>query len=252
MDTGRGLGPSTPRSGPARPGALFEFDAVSLRRDGTDILRSVTVVLPDRGVTVVIGASGAGKSSLLRCCNRLEAPTSGTIRFAGGDLAATDPLAHRRRCGMVFQAPVPFPGSVLDNLRVAAPALSESAADALLERAGLDPALRDREADALSGGEAQRMVLARALATEPAVLLADEATSALDASATIRLEDLASSLAQDGMPVIWVTHDLAQMRRLADHLVVMAHGTVSWTGDPCGEGADDAITDALDRGARER
>jgi putative ABC transport system ATP-binding protein len=214
------------------PVSLFDLRGVGLVRDGTEILRSVDLDIPATGITVIVGVSGAGKSTLLRCCNRLEAPTSGSIRYRGVDLAEIDPLALRRRCAMVFQAPVVFAGTVLDNLRVADPTLTEADADRLLARAGLAPSLRDRDADGLSGGEAQRLVVARALATGPEVLLADEATSALDAGATTRLEALARALADDGMPVVWVTHDLDQMARLADHLVVMADGAVLWSGRP--------------------
>lgn len=209
---------------------LFAFEGVGLERDGTRVLDDVTVAVPAEGVTVFVGPSGAGKSTLLRCCNRLEAPTSGTVRFRGDDLATLDPLAHRRCVAMVFQAPARFPGTVADNLRAVATELSDGDAAALLDRVGLDPALLDRQADALSGGEAQRMVLARALTTRPEVLLADEPTSALDSTATRRLEALARDLADDGMPVLWVTHDLDQVDRLADHLVVLDAGRVTWSG----------------------
>lgn len=219
---------------------LFAFEGVGLERDGTRVLDDVTVDVPDAGITVFVGASGAGKSTLLRCCNRLEEPTTGTVRFRGAPLVGLDPLAHRRRVGMVFQAPARFPGTVRDNLRAVAP-LEDAEARDLLDRVGLDPALLDRSADALSGGEAQRMVLARALTTAPEVLLADEPTSALDAGATERLEDLARDLAADGMPVLWVTHDLDQVRRLADHLVVLRHGRVIWSGPAAGADAADAL-----------
>lgn len=224
---------------------LFAFDGVGLERDGTPVLAEVTLDLPDAGVTVFVGASGAGKSSLLRCCNRLEVPTSGVVRFRGDDLATLDPLAHRRRVGMVFQAPARFPGTVAANLRAVASDLSADAAGDLLDRVGLDRGLLDRRADALSGGEAQRMVLARALTTEPEVLLADEPTSALDTAATRRLEALARSLADDGLPVVWVTHDLDQVHRLADHVVELEAGRVTWSG-PASEwdpraGASEAV-----------
>ena len=209
---------------------LFAFEGVGLERDGTRVLDDVTLDLPDGGVTVLVGASGAGKSTLLRCGNRLEVPTSGCVRFRGDDLAVLDPLAHRRRVAMVFQAPATFPGTVAANLRAVASELSDAEAGDLLERVGLDRSLLDRQADALSGGEAQRMVVARALTTGPEVLLADEPTSALDAAATHRLEDLARGLADDGLPVVWVSHDLDQVRRLADHLVVVRAGRVAWTG----------------------
>jgi putative ABC transport system ATP-binding protein len=217
---------------PAVAVPLFAFEGVGLERGGTRVLDDVWLELPDRGVTVLVGASGAGKSTLLRCGNRLEVPTSGCVRFRGDDLAALDPLAHRRRVAMVFQAPATFPGTVAANLRAVASELSDAEVGDLLDRVGLDRALLDRQADALSGGEAQRMVVARALTTGPEVLLADEPTSALDAAATHRLEDLARGLADDGLPVVWVSHDLDQVRRLADHLVVVRAGRVAWTGPP--------------------
>ena len=175
----------------------------------------------------------------------MEAPTAGTIHFRGDDLQALDPLAHRRRVAMVFQAPTPFPGTVADNLRAVVPDLGDDEAHDLLTRVGLDPALLGRTADALSGGEAQRLVLARALTTGPEVLLADEATSALDATATARLEGLARTVADEGMPVLWVTHDLDQARRLADHLVVTRAGRVTWTGPGADPTAAAAVQDAL-------
>lgn len=224
---------------------LFALERVGLVRDGTEVLRDVDLCVPDGGITVLVGASGAGKSTLLRCLNRLECPTSGSIRFRGEDLVDLDPLAHRRRVAMVFQAPTPFPGTVAENLRTAAPDLTDDDACRLLQRVGLSRDLLDRSADALSGGEAQRLVLARALTTGPDVLLADEATSALDATATRHLEELARSLADEGMPVLWVTHDLAQARRLADHLVVTRAGAVTWSGPARDPAAEGAVRDAL-------
>lgn len=224
---------------------LFTLEGVAVRRGGARILDGVDLSVPSAGVTVLIGMSGAGKSTVLRLCNRLEAPTSGTVRFRGTDVATLDPLAHRRRVAMVFQAPTPFPGTVLDNLRAVTPDLDAAGGRDLLDRVGLGPDALDRTADSLSGGEAQRLVLARALTTGPEVLLADEPTSALDATATTRLEALARTLATDGLPVVWVTHDLEQMRRLADHLVVLRAGRVAWRGPALAAGAEPAIARAL-------
>jgi ABC-type transport system involved in cytochrome c biogenesis ATPase subunit len=138
----------------------------------------------------------------------LEVPTEGTVRFRGDDLAALDPLALRRRVGMVFQRPTLFPGTVADNLAVAEPAIGEDAAADALHRAGLDRSFLTRTADDLSGGEAQRACLARTLVTEPEVLLMDEPTSALDADSTHVLEHVSGvDLADGGVPVLWVTHD---------------------------------------------
>lgn len=226
--------------------ALFAFDGVVL----PGRLHGVTGVIPDGGITVVVGASGSGKSSLLRCCNRLDAPSAGTVRFRGRDVATLDPRRHRRQVGMVFQAPVAFPGTVLDNLRVAEPTFSHEQGAALLVRVQLDPALLDREAGTLSGGEAQRMVLARCLATGPEVLLLDEPTSALDGHATRRLEERARDAAAAGLSLVWVTHDVGQLRRLADHAVVMAGGRWRWSGALDGGELPDDVVAFLDQEER--
>jgi len=216
---------------------LFSFEGLTVSGAGRQRLGDLTGTIPDRGITVIVGPSGAGKSTLLRCCNRLDAPTAGSVRFRGDDVAVLDPRAHRRRVGMVFQAPVAFPGTVLDNLRVADSGITAERAEDLLARVHLDAAMITRDAGTLSGGEAQRMVLARCLVTGPEVLLLDEPTSALDAPATRRLEMLARELADDGLPQVWVSHDLDQLRRLADHVVVLIDGRWAWSGDP---GADNA------------
>jgi putative ABC transport system ATP-binding protein len=181
-------------------------------------------------VTVIVGPSGAGKSSLLRLCNRLELADGGAVRFHGEDVRDLDPIALRRRVGMVFQTPTPFGGTVRDNLRVARPDLDDAAARGVLTRAALDPGLLDRPAADLSGGEAQRMCVARALVTEPEVLLLDEPTSSLDLTATLALEHLARSLVAESVVPVWVTHDLGQMRRLADHVLVVVDGTLVHAG----------------------
>lgn len=205
---------------------LFTFDNVSLITDGQTRLDDVDLAIPDRAITVIVGASGSGKSSLLRLCNRLEAPTRGVVRFRGEDLAALDVHAHRRRVGMLFQRPIPFAGTVRQNLRVAAADLTDDEGAALLERVTLDGSFLERPADRLSGGEAQRMCLARSLATDPDVLLADEATSSLDPEATRRLEELAAKLRDDGIAVLWVTQEPEQIDRIADHAVRVTAGKV--------------------------
>jgi putative ABC transport system ATP-binding protein len=213
-------GPDGRDAGLGDAGPLFRFDDVVV----TGRLAGVSLEVPSAGVTVVQGPSGAGKSTLLRCCNRLEAPDSGTVLYRGRNLAGLDVLAHRREVGMVFQAPVVFPGTVADNVRMADPG---AGVEALLERVGLEATLATRAADRLSGGEAQRVCLARALATQPRVLLADEPTSSLDPEAMLLLEGLLRELADDGVPVILVTHDAGQARRLAGELVRMSDGRVA-------------------------
>jgi putative ABC transport system ATP-binding protein len=207
--------------------ALFAFDAVTVAGAAArPRLDAVSVELPDGGVTGVAGPSGAGKSTLLRCCNRLEAPDRGVVRYRGEDLAGRDVLAHRREVGMVFQQPVLFPGTVRDNLLVADPGLDDERAGALLEHAALDASFLAREAGSLSGGEGQRACLARALATRPRVLLMDEPTSALDRDATLLLERLMRMLVDEGVPVVLVTHDDEQRARVADAVLELRDGRV--------------------------
>ena len=193
----------------------FRFEDVSLEVDGVRILDHVDLVVPTGGITVMVGPSGSGKSTLLRLCNRLEVPTSGVVRYRDRDIASLDPLDHRRRVGMVFQRPTLFAGTVRDNLLVAAPGTSDQDLGDVLERVSLDRELLDRTGDDLSGGEAQRACIARALLTEPEVLLMDEATSALDPDARRAIERLATDLACSGLTLLWVTHDLDQAERLA-------------------------------------
>jgi putative ABC transport system ATP-binding protein len=207
--------------------ALFDFDAVTVAGNGRPRLDAVTLSLPDAGVTAIVGPSGAGKSTLLRCCNRLEAPTGGVVRYRGEDLAGRDVLAHRREVGMVFQSPVLFPGTIADNVRVAAPRATDADVAALLERAALDAAFATRSADELSGGEAQRATLARALATEPRVRLMAEPTSALDDAATGILERLMRELADGGVPVILVSHARDPVARVADARIELDDGRVA-------------------------
>ena len=206
---------------------LFAFEAVTVSgSDGRHRLRDVTATFAAPGVTAIVGPSGSGKTTLLRCCNRLDVPASGVVRFRGDDLGALDVLGLRRRVGMVFQRPIPFAGTCADNLRVADPALDDSAAAALLDRVGLDGGFVARDAREISGGEAQRLCLARALAVEPEVLLVDEPTASLDATSRAVIEGVVRDLAAAGVAVLWVSHDLDQVTRVADDVVVVVDGRV--------------------------
>ncbi len=209
---------------------LYAFEDVWVSRNGVDILRGVTASVRGAGVTCILGPSGSGKTTLLRLCNRLEVPSAGTVVFNGVDVATLDPLQLRRRAGMVFQRPTLFPGSVRDNLLVARPGASEAEMLGVMERVGLGPDYLGRTADNLSGGEAQRACVARTLLAGPQVVLFDEATSSLDPAPKARLEETARHLADDGMAVLWVTHDLEQTRRLADDVLVVIDGTVAFAG----------------------
>lgn len=195
-------------------------------------MRGVTLEIPTGGITALVGPSGSGKSTLLRLCNRLEVPTSGSVAYRGRPLAGMDPLRLRRQVGMVFQRPVLFAGTVRDNLAEADGGAGPIEFGNVLQRAALDSSFLDRPAAELSGGEGQRVCLARSLLAGPEVLLMDEPTSSLDGAAVSRLEKLGKGLADAGMPIVWVTHDLAQMRRIADRVAVLVGGSLSFTGRP--------------------
>ena len=216
---------------------LFRFDRVTVMGSSGIRLREVSLALPAVGICVVLGPSGSGKSTLLRLCNRLEVPTKGVVYYRQQPLAAVDPLALRRQVGMVFQRPVLFAGSVRDNLAEANGTSDSTSFRNALARAALDASFLERPATELSGGEAQRVCLARTLLAGPDVLLMDEPTSSLDGAAVSRLEDLGRSLADRGTPVVWVTHDLEQMNRLADHVVVLLDGAPRFSGFPAELGA---------------
>jgi putative ABC transport system ATP-binding protein len=176
------------------------------------VLRDLSVTI-EPGATAVLGPSGAGKSTLLRLLNRLADPDAGTIRFRGDDVRSLDPLDLRRRAVLVPQVPAPLPGSVADNV-CCGPGLRGEIVDPAkpLELAGLDASFAERDASRLSVGEQQRVMLARALALDPEVLLLDEPTAALDEEAK---EGVERTLANLPCSMVLVTHEPAQAERLA-------------------------------------
>jgi putative ABC transport system ATP-binding protein len=180
----------------------------------------------DSGVTALLGPSGSGKSSLLRLLNRLADPDEGVVRFQGHDARELDVRELRRRACMVPQLPAPLPGTVADNIRYG-PALFGRAVgvEGPLELAGLTKLYADREADQLSVGEQQRVMLARALALEPDVLLLDEPTSALDDYTKRGVERTLAELADGGrLSMVLVTHEQGQAERMAGRIVQLRNG----------------------------
>jgi putative ABC transport system ATP-binding protein len=203
---------------------VFEFLDVVVEREGVRALDGLTAAIPAHGVTAVFGPSGSGKSTLLRLYNRLELPTSGRASFYGSDIAGLDPLWLRRRVGMCFQRPTPFPGTVADNLRAADPDAPDARLRETLARVALSGSWLDRDVAGLSGGEAQRVCLARTLMARPQVLLLDEPTSAIDTEAAEVIERAVRELAADGTPALWVTHNSAQVARAADRVLRLECG----------------------------
>lgn len=189
------------------------------------MLSGVTLSIPE-GSTAVLGPSGSGKSTLLRLLNRLADPDEGVVRFHGTDVRELDPLELRRRVGLVPQLPAPVPGSVADNVCFG-PRLHGLDADPVpaVRLAGLDDSFLDRDASRLSVGEQQRVMLARALALDPEVLLLDEPTASLDGDATEAVENALATL--PGISLVLVTHDPAQAERLAQHTIQLSHGLVT-------------------------
>ncbi|MEN3615731.1 ATP-binding cassette domain-containing protein [Plantactinospora sp. ZYX-F-223] len=166
--------------------------------------------------TAIVGPSGAGKSTLLRTLIRLEEPDIGNIRLRGVPLREVDVLSLRRRVQLVSQQPVVLTTTVLDELRAGVPALPEAAARRLLDQVALPAEVYLRRATSgLSGGEAQRLCLARALALEPQALLLDEPTSALDATATAAIVRAVHGVVAAGHTVVLVSHDQAVRDALA-------------------------------------
>jgi tungstate transport system ATP-binding protein len=201
------------------------FDDVSVRARGVSILERISLALA-RGVpTILIGPNGSGKSTLIRLAVGLVAPTSGRLTWGGRN--ETD----GRRRAMVFQRPIMLRRSVAANI---AYALRTAGIDRrgraqrvgeLLDEVGL-AGLAARPAPRLSGGEQQRLALARALARDPEVLFLDEPTASLDPAATKAVEDIVHAIARSGVKIVMATHDLGQARRLAGDIVFLARGRI--------------------------
>jgi ABC-type phosphate transport system ATPase subunit len=203
----------------------FDLRDVCADRGERRVLHGITLRI-ERGATCIAGPSGSGKSTLLRLLNRLADPAEGEVLYGGRDVQDYDVLELRREVGMVPQLPALLDGSVADNVRYG-PKLAGREADVpvALTLAGLDESFAERPADRLSVGEQQRVMLARALALEPRVLLLDEPTSALDETSKAAVErtllDLRERLSLD---YVFVTHERAQAERIADRVVWLADG----------------------------
>jgi len=205
---------------------------VNLSYGDNHVLHDITMDIEDRRVTALIGPSGCGKSTLLRCLNRMndlidDVKLSGEIRVKGIDVnaPATDVIEVRRRVGMVFQKSNPFPKSIYENvvygLRIAGindKATLDEACEKSLRGAALWEEVKDRLDESglgLSGGQMQRLCIARAIAVEPEVILMDEPCSALDPIATLKIEELIYSL-KEKYTIVIVTHNLQQAARVSD------------------------------------
>lgn len=219
------------RAPPAAPDALrsssilpFQLEEVTLEIAGKRLIDRVSLELAAGPRTIILGPNGAGKSLLMRLCHGLIAPSAGRVVWADAEARVA-----RRRQAMVFQAPVMLRRSALANVvyalklqGVPRAERSRRAMDALA-RTGLT-ALAQQPARSLSGGEQQRLALARAWATGPELLFLDEPTASLDPAATAAVEEIVLQMDRDGTKIVMTTHDLGQARRLADEILFMHRG----------------------------
>jgi putative ABC transport system ATP-binding protein len=209
-------------------GPILEARDLGREVDGVRVVNSISLEVYCGQVWAIFGPSGSGKSSFLRLLNRLDEPTEGTVFLHSEDYRKIPPRELRRKVGMVMQSPNLFPGNVAENLRFGpqqhGEKISEEDIHALLERVGLG-GYGHRDVSRLSGGEAQRVSLARTLANSPEILLLDEPTSALDESSEREIEELLSGIVKEnGLTCLIVTHDKSQASRIASHAVRMDKG----------------------------
>ncbi len=239
--------PAPPAAAANASDAVLEIDRLSLYYGESRALESITLSIPRRRITAFIGPSGCGKSTLLRCCNRMNdlvdgVRTEGDVRFDGVSILgpAVEVNDLRKRIGMVFQKSNPFPKSIYDNVAYG-PRVhgvkNRSTLDALVEKSLRGAALWDEVKDRLhesalgmSGGQQQRLCIARAIAVEPEVILLDEPCSALDPVATAKVEDLMLELVKDFTLVV-VTHNMQQASRVSDFTAFLYMGKLVEFGE---------------------
>ena len=231
---------------------MFEVEHLSLDAPGgrdhpaVAILHDISFSVERGRALTLVGPSGSGKSSVLRCLNRLVEPTSGTVRFDGRDIRSFDPRELRCRVALVMQTPVLFEGTVRDNLCLRPVGVrgdfSEGRLGATLQEVGLESPLLDRDAATLSGGEKQRVTIARALLRDPQALLLDEPTSALDPpNALLVVETISRLRVTRALSIVAVTHQPELVRRLGGSLLYLRKGRVKACQSLDGPATDAAL-----------
>jgi len=206
------------------------LDSVVKLVDGKRVLDGVSLSIRPKEILAIIGASGTGKSTLLRTINRLTEIDGGHISLDGSPIHHIDPIELRRRIGMVFQLPALFDGTVGANVRYGLELQGISSPERItgaMRAADLPIGCLERDASKLSVGEQQRVSIARALALEPEVLLLDEPTASLDGASTKRIESTIQKLLnKKGLMIIWVTHDRIQAKRVGTRIGLLKDGRI--------------------------
>lgn len=222
------------RNNQSKPPKFLYAENLGYQIDGKSLLANINFEIYSGERVAIFGPSGAGKSTLIRLLNRLDEPTTGTVYLEGQDYREIPPRRLRRRLGMVMQQPNLFPGSVAENIRFGPAAQGKTLDDKKIEDllSGVDlDGFGDRDVSKLSGGEAQRVNLARTLANQPEVLLLDEPTSSLDRAAREEVErTILSVLQSQDVTCILVSHDRDQVHRLSDRVLLLEGGRLKGDG----------------------
>ena len=215
--------------------SAIEFKNVSYSIDNIKILKNITGSIPKGKITTLVGPSGSGKTSLLKLCNGLASPTGGDIFINDKAIDSYDPIELRRLVGIALQNAPMIKGSVFENLslpkKLQGEELSEEEAIDLLKRVGLEKQFLHHKSDDLSGGQKQKVSIARTLINRSNILLLDEITSALDKTSVKEIEELILHINNHyDVTIIWITHNLEQAKRIGDYAWVMMNGELIETG----------------------
>ncbi|SET01810.1 phosphate ABC transporter ATP-binding protein, PhoT family [Oceanobacillus limi] len=216
--------------------AIVEFKDVNYSADGLHILKNVTGSFPEGKITTLVGPSGAGKSTLFKLCNALKSPQSGEILIKGKSIDNYDPVELRRNVGIALQSATMIKGTVLENLELPlvlqGKNIEKGFAEELLHDVGLSSEFLNRSAKELSGGQRQKLSIARTLVNYPKILLLDEITSSLDRVSQHDIEELIVKINKKyGTTIIWITHNLKQALEIGHYTWVMMNGEVIETGE---------------------